>query len=230
VAPEVLAAVWGTESDFGRLQGPYDLLAYWATRAAVGDGLRDPDFGEAARIVVAGPAPRSALRCFADGSFGQIRWFPRQHAEWSADGDGDAVVDPWRSPQDALASASNAMKRGWGPGGWVAEVLPPDHADPRNQRLWEGIRRGGSVRPEYVRRADGGPWSAADAASSGAVLQPAGEGGPMFLTLRNFEPIRFLNGSHLGRFAGSEPRGVGWALAVGLLANAIRGEALVRAL
>lgn len=224
VPAEILAAAWGASTNYGREQGRYDLLAFWATRAAVGDGYRDPDFGEAARIVVAGGAPRTVMRCFADGGFGQLRWFPRQHAEWAVDGDGDGAIDPWRSAGDAVGSAANWLGRGWGPGGWVAEILLPDYADPRNQRLWEGVRRGGSVRPDYVLRADGRPWSPEDAAGSGQVIQPSGEAGPTLLTLRNFAPLRYLHGNHMGRFAGSEPRAVGWALAAGLLASAIRGD------
>ena len=224
VPAEVLAAAWGAESDFGREQGRYDLLTYWATRAAAGDGLRMPDFGEVCRMVVAGEVPRQVMRCFADGSFGQLRAFPRQHAQWGADGDGDRRIDPWRSSADAIASASNAIRRGWAPGNWLVEIVTPQPGgDPREQRLWESVQRGGSVSPAFLRRADGRPWSPEDS-GGGQVIQPFGPSGPTFLALRNFTPLRYLNGTYLGRFAGSETQSRGWGVAVGLLANAIRGD------
>lgn len=222
---EVLAALWGAASDYGAETGSHDLLAWWATRSAAGGGDRDPDFGEAARLVVMGAAPRDAMRCFPDGSLGQLRFFPRQQADWGADGDADGRQDPWRSSADAVASAANMTRRGWRPGyNWLTEVLDPSGVQPRDERFWDGVRRGGSVRPQYLRRADGRPWPVEDLSASGQLLQPFGPSGPTYLTLTNFEPLRFVHGGHLGRFAGREEMATEWGVAVGLLANALRGE------
>lgn len=225
VPAEVLAALWGAASAYGADSGSEDMLAWWATRSAAGGGDRDPDFGEAARLVVAGAAPRAMMRCFADGSFGQLRFFPRQQADWGVDGDNDGRQDPWTSPRDAVASASNMIRRGWSPGqNWVAQVLMPASIQPNDERFWEGVRRGGSVRPGYLVRADGLPWPTEDLQASGQLLQPFGTSGPTYLTLTNFEPLRFVHGGHLGPFGGREELATDWALAVGLLANALRGE------
>jgi membrane-bound lytic murein transglycosylase B len=220
----VLAAVWGAESDFGRRRGEHDLLAFWATRAAVGDGFRDDQFAEAARLVVAGAVPRSALRAFPDGSTGQVRWFPTQYAAMAADGDRDGLADIWRSAPDAVASVAGRLSGGWEPGGWLAEIVLPRGADPQTQRLLQALHREASIRPDYVRRADGQPWSEADRVSSGKLMQPEGASGPAYLALRNFTPLQYLAGDYRGRYT-NETLSAAWALAIGLLANRIAAAA-----
>lgn len=222
VPAEVLAAVWGAETDFGRRRGEYDLLAFWATRAAVGDGMREDQFGNVAKLVVDGRIPRSELRAFGDGSTGMVRWFPTQVADMAVDYDADGVADIWRSPRDALGSVATRLGRGWAPGSWVVPVVLPTGDDPATRRFLEALRRESSVRADYLRRVDGRPWAAEDI-NGGRLLQPLGAAGPAFLLLRNFAPLQYLSGDYRGRFA-AEARSQAWGLAVGLLANAIRGE------
>jgi membrane-bound lytic murein transglycosylase B len=223
VPAAVLAAVWGAETDFGRRRGEYDLLAFWATRAAVGDYFRDDQFGDAAKLVVAGQVPRAALRAFADGSTGQVRWFPRQHAEMAKDGDGDGLADIWRSPRDALTSVAGRLAGGWEPASWVVQVRMPTGDDPRTLRFLEAVRREAQLSPDYFQRADGRPWDLEDRRGSGRLVRPLGDAGPAFLLLRNFAPLQYLAGDYRGRFPG-EDRSLPWGFAVGLLANAIAGE------
>ena len=64
-----------------------------------------------------------------------------------------------------------------------------------------------------VTRADGRPWSDADKTAPAQLLAPAGAAGPIFLLLPNHFVIRKYNNS------------VAYALAVGLLADRIAGEA-----
>jgi membrane-bound lytic murein transglycosylase B len=219
----VLAAVWGAESDFGRREGAYDLLAFWATRASVGDSIRDPDFGEAAKIVVAGDIPRARLRAFPDGSTGQVRWFPKQYMEMAVDADDDSVRDIWRSRIDAMDSVAARLAGAWRAGEWLVEVEVPQGQDIATQRLLRGARTPSGVQPDYFRRKDGRPWAAEDLRNGGRLLEPYGPGGPAYLGFGNLQVLQYLAGDYRGRFPG-EDRAAPWALAIGLLANRIAGR------
>jgi hypothetical protein len=68
-----------------------------------------------------------------------------------------------------------------------------------------------------VRRADGQPWPAADAAAQAQLVAPTGASGPLFLLFPNHFAIRKYNNS------------LAYALGVGLLADRVAGRAgLVR--
>ena len=90
--------------------------------------------------------------------------------------DGDGRPDIWDSSADALASAANLLaKAGWRRGeSWAREVILPRGFD-------YGLSEGPKQPPAWwaergARRADGGPWSAADAAAE-ARADPAGRRG-----------------------------------------------------
>jgi membrane-bound lytic murein transglycosylase B len=70
-------------------------------------------------------------------------------------------------------------------------------------------RRGG--KPRACKRADGLPWTAADAASLAMLILPAGAAGPAFLALPNHFAIRTYNNS------------TSYALGIGLLADRFAG-------
>ena len=73
-------------------------------------------------------------------------------------------------------------------------------------------RRGRHGRARGVRRADGGEFTAAEAAEEALILLPAGAQGPAFLALPNHYVIRRYNNS------------VSYALSVGLLGDAMMGR------
>jgi hypothetical protein len=62
-----------------------------------------------------------------------------------------------------------------------------------------------------VVRADGQPWSAADAAAQAQLIAPTGAGGPLFLLFPNHFALRAYNNS------------LAYALGVGLLADRFAG-------
>jgi membrane-bound lytic murein transglycosylase B len=93
--------------------------------------------------------------------------------------------------------------------GWAKEVILPANFD---YGLAEGPREVPSWwEAKGVRRADGLPWTAADAASPAGLILPAGAFGPAFLALPNHFAIRKYNNS------------TSYALGIGLLADRFGG-------
>ena len=215
VPREILLAIWSRESAFGAIQGDFDVIRSMASLAAQGR-RRDWAEGElisALRIIGSGEATRAQLKGSWAGAMGQTQFTPSSYLATAVDGDGDGKRDIWDSPADALASAANLLaKAGWQRGqSWAREVTVPPGFD-------FAMSEGPKMTPEAwaalgVLRADGLPWSDADKAAEAQLLAPAGATGPIFLLFPNHFVIRKYNNS------------VAYALAVGLLADRIAGEA-----
>lgn len=220
VPRDILLGVWALESGFGAIQGDKDVLRSLATLAAQGR-RRDWAEGElvaALRIIQTGEHPRARLKGSWAGAMGQTQFIPTTFLSTAVDQDGDGRRDIWGSRADALASAANLLaKAGWNRGqDWAREVTVPAGFD---YSLTEGPRE----TPEWwaargVRRADGRPWPAADAAAPAQLIAPAGADGPLFLLFPNHFALRQYNNS------------VAYALGVGMLADRFSGRpAVIRA-
>ena len=214
VPREILVAIWAQESAFGRIQGDFDVVRSLATLAWEG---RRRDWAEgqlvdALRIVTEGRRDRARLLGSWAGAMGQTQFMPDNYLRLGRDHDGDGFVDIWGSDRDALASAANLLATaGWRRGqSWGAEVILPDGFDyalaETDRSPWATWRARG------VRRADGGEFTAAEAAEEALILLPAGAQGPAFLALPNHYVIRRYNNS------------VSYALSVGLLGDAMMGR------
>jgi len=211
VPAEIVLAVWGVETDYGRTKGGYFLPHALATLACATD--RRPDFwrGEllaALDLVDRGDLQLDELYGSWAGAFGQTQFIPSTYARLAVDFDGDGRRDLVRSVPDALASTANYLKRaGWRPGAsWLYEVKAPDgYRGPRGRKerasldSWD--RRG-------IVRADGAPLSGPEQAG---LLLPAGPEGPGFLVFPNFDAIYAYNHAE------------SYALAISHLADRIAG-------
>jgi lytic murein transglycosylase len=213
VPAEILVGIWAAETNFGQLQGDFDVVRDFATLAW--DGRRrawaETQLMDALIILRDKGVPRSRLKGSWAGAMGQTQFIPQAYLELGQDGDGDGRVDLWGSPADALASAANLLKHeGWRPGeSWAVEAIVPAGFD-------YGLAEGEKHTPAWwadkdVRRADGRPWSAADMASEATLILPAGANGPVFFAFPNHYVIRKYNNS------------TAYALSVGLLADAAKG-------
>jgi lytic murein transglycosylase len=213
VPREILLGVWAMESGFGAIQGDFDVVRAFATLAAQG---RRRTFAEgeliaALRIIQSGEQPRSRLKGSWAGAMGQTQFIPTMYLSTAVDMDGDGRRDIWGSSADSLASAANLlMKGGWVRGqSWAREVTVPPGFDysvtegPKETPLWWAELG--------VVRADGLPWSGADAMAQAQLIAPAGAGGPLFLLFPNHFVIRQYNNS------------LAYALGVGLLADRFGG-------
>ncbi|MBW3559453.1 MAG: lytic murein transglycosylase [Proteobacteria bacterium] len=218
VPAEIVTAIWGMETAFGKIKGDQDVIRSLATLAAQG---RRREWAETqliatARMIARGDATRAQLRGSWAGAMGHTQFIPETYLRLAVDGDGDGDRDIWNSETDALHSAANLLSNaGWKRGGsWAVEVLLPPGFD-------YSVSETVALRPtdwaaRGVRRADGRPWSSVDADSDARLILPAGARGPAFLTFPNHMAIRAYNNS------------TSYALAVGLIADGLRGTPPLR--
>jgi len=214
VPGDVLTAIWGMESGFGANQGDMDVVRCLATLAAENPPRTqwaESELVACLNIVKQGRAARSQLRGSWAGAMGQTQVLPSVFLSTAVSAHGGARPDIWNSSADALASAASLLaKSGWRRGeSWGAEVKLGPGFD-------VGLSEGPKEAPAWwaekgARKAGGGAWSAADAASEAQLILPAGASGPAFLVLPNHFVIRTYNNS------------LAYALSVGLLADRIGG-------
>ena len=211
-----VVAVWGVESDFGRVFGKRPLLTSLATLSCA--GRRQSYFrGEliaAMKILHAGDVRAEDLRGSWAGAFGHTQFMPTAFLRLAVDFDGDGRRDLIHSDIDALASTANYLAQaGWRRGErWGFEVRVPKGFDAsaagRRGRhpLSEWARRG-------VTRVDGSALVGADApaARPAAVILPTGATGPAFVVFRNYDAIFSYNAAE------------SYALAIALLSDRLRG-------
>jgi membrane-bound lytic murein transglycosylase B len=130
VAPRVIVAIWGLESNYGRFSGVRPTIQALATLAW--EGRRGAFFrGElmdALAIVDKGYIELDSLRGSWAGAMGQTQFMPSSYLKWAVDHDRDGDRDIWRSPQDVFASIANYLREHqWTPDRtWGREVRLPE--------------------------------------------------------------------------------------------------------
>jgi membrane-bound lytic murein transglycosylase B len=211
VPARFVVALWGIETDFGRVTGGFRVVPALATLAY--DGRRSAFFrGEllnALTILDGGHAtPKTMVGSWA-GAMGQVQFMPSSFLRYAVDHDGDGKRDLWGSTADALASAANYLsKSGWrAEENWGFEVrLPPEgFAEAKTDletklAMTDWAKRG-------VTQPNGKPVAGQDLAAS--MVLPEGAGGPAYLVGDNYRIIMKWNRSHF------------FALAAGSLADRI---------
>ena len=205
-----VVAVWGVESDYGRVMGGRPLVRSLATVSCF--GKRQPFFrGEliaTLRILQNGDIPAEALVGSWAGAFGQTQFMPSTFQRLAVDFDGDGRRDIVGSVPDALGSTANFLKRaGWTSGEpWGYEVrLPAGYNGPSGRRTYKVLAEWDRL---GIRRVDG---SALMGSGRAALLMPAGAQGPAFIVFRNFDAIYSYNAA------------VSYALAIAHLSDRLRG-------
>jgi membrane-bound lytic murein transglycosylase B len=213
VEPRFVVALWGLESDFGRITGNYSVISALATLAY--DGRRSTYFrGElisALRILDQGHIPLEQMTGSWAGAMGQCQFMPSSFLGYAVDFDGDGRRNIWSERADILASIANYIARlGWRSGeGWGREVLVPRGFDPRFTGL-EIRRPTGEWNRLGVRSVDAGPLSGRE--SEASLVMPDGANGPALLVYENFRTIMKWNKStyfaaSVGYLADSMARG-----------------------
>lgn len=212
VDPATVVAVWGVESDFGRIQGRRPLVQSLGSLACLPNRRQAFFRGELVatlRILGRGDVRADQLVGSWAGAFGQTQFMPTTYLRIAVDHDGDGRRDLVGSTPDALASTANYLRRaGWRPGQpWGVEVVLPDGFSLAG--AGRTARRPVSAWAERgVRRADGEALSGAQMAG---LIAPAGPRGPAFLTFANFDAIYAYNAAE------------SYALAIATLADRLRG-------
>jgi len=133
VPAPVIVALWGLESNFGRLTGEEPTVAVLATLAwdpRRADFFRQELFS-ALDILNRGDIDLARMRGSWAGAMGQLQFMPSSYLEYAVDFDGDGRRDIWDSPADIFASIANYLKQhGWVTGRrWGREVIVPRGRD-----------------------------------------------------------------------------------------------------
>lgn len=207
VAPNVIVAIWGIESNYGSNYGDIPTIDALATLGFEG---RREDWARgqllaALKILQGGDIDRAHMVGSWAGAMGQTQFLPSVFLAYAVDADGDGRRDIWGSMPDVMASTANFLARsGWrAEQPWGTEVQLPSGFEPgradaevrQSSAQWaaEGVRTvAGAPLPEFA---------------DGTILLPAGARGPAFLVGPNFRAILRYNNS------------TSYALAVGLLAQ-----------
>ncbi len=195
VQPRFVVALWGVESNFGRDQGSFPVIAALATLAY--DGRRAKFFrGElldALRILDEGHVDAGRMQGSWAGAMGQSQFMPSSFRRFAVDLDGDGRRDIWGTTDDVLASIANYLEQhGWRDDQtWGREVRLPRGFDAGLIGL--GIRK---TLPEWqrlgVRRANGGDLPTRPLPAS--LIRPDPEG-PAYLVYENFRVLMRWNRS-----------------------------------
>jgi len=214
---DILLAIWSIETIYGEyLTRPNAVhhigralatLAYADKRRAK---YARTQLVAALKIVQNGDISADQLVGSWAGAMGHTQFIPTSYQAWAVDIDGNGKRDVWNSPEDALASAANLLKKnGWVPGQtWGYEVALPKGfntglADKNGYKIRDFQKMG-------VTRPNGKPFGNL---SSNAVLKfPGGTNGPAFLMMKNFYVLKRYNNADK------------YALAVGHLADRIAGS------
>ncbi len=196
VEPSIVVALWGLESDFGRLPGNIPTISALATLTY--DGRRGAYFRSelmaALRILDQGHIQVEDMTGSWAGAMGQCQFMPSSFLDYAVDYDGDGRRDIWHNRADVLASIANYIGRlGWHGGqSWGQDVLVPRGFDPgvaglKAKRPTEEWSRLG------VRSVDAGPLSSRE--SEASLVMPEGANGPALLVYANFRAIMKWNPS-----------------------------------
>jgi len=213
VEPSIIVALWGLESDFGRLPGNFPTISALATLTY--DGRRGAYFRSeliaALRILDQGHIQVEDMTGSWAGAMGQPQFMPSSFLDYAVDYDGDGHRDIWNNRGDVLASIANYIRGlGWRGGqSWGQDVLVPRGFDPGFAGL-KAQRPTGEWSRLGVRSIDAGPLAAREGEAS--LVMPEGANGPALLVYANFRAIMKWNPStyfavSVGYLADSMARG-----------------------
>ena len=212
VDPATVVAVWGVESDYGRVFGKRPLLVSLSTLSCFGrrQAFFRGEFLTTLTLLQAGDVRVEGLNGSWAGAFGHTQFMPSTYQRIAVDFDGDGRRNLIDSIPDALASTANYLvKSGWRTGEpWGYEVKLPAgfnlaQAGRTNRKpLTQWVAQG-------IARVDGQTLPADD--RNAAVLVPTGANGPAFVVFKNYDAIYSYNAAE------------SYALAIALLADRLRG-------
>ena len=111
VQPRYIVALWGIETDFGRVTGGFPVIDALTTLAY--DGRRGKYFSKelinALKIIDQGHINYDKMVGSWAGAMGQTQFMPSSFLSYAQDYNNDGKKDIWNSKEDALASAANYL-------------------------------------------------------------------------------------------------------------------------
>ena len=219
VQPRFVVALWGIETDFGRVLGGFKVIPALVTLAY--DGRRSAFFRkellDALHILDEGHITASDMKGSWAGAMGQSQFMPSSFRQYAQDYNKDGNKDIWGTPADVFASAANYLARvGWRDDmTWGREVkLPATGNASAAHAMQFHDKKTKKTLPEWARlgvvSVDGAPLPTR--ALKARLVLPDGAAGRAYLVYANYEAILRWNRSNY------------FAIAVGTLADSMRGE------
>lgn len=222
VPESIMVAIYGHETNYGRVTGDFDLPRALATLAFEGRRrtLFEDEFLATLQMVERG-VPRDVLKGSWAGAFGYPQFLPSVYLRLARDADGDGRANIWSSEADSLASIAAYLRQaGWRKGQpWGVAVSVPASLDrgaiksrvtpTRCTRVFERHSKWRTMR-EW--RAAGlmpakGVWPEDNVLAT--LLEPDGPNSTAYLLTGNYRAILDYNCSNF------------YALSVGLLADEV---------
>jgi membrane-bound lytic murein transglycosylase B len=116
VPAHYIVALWGTETDFGRNTGGFNVPRALASLAYEGrrEEFFTSEFIASLKIIEAGHISYAQMQGSWAGAMGQCQFMPSSFFKFAVDYDGDGHKNIWTSHADVFASIANYLKQsGW---------------------------------------------------------------------------------------------------------------------
>lgn len=221
VPAAVIVAIFGHETNYGRITGNFDLARSLSTLAYEGRrrSLFEAEFLSVLLMIERGAPPEALVGSWA-GAFGYPQFLPSVYLRMARDGDGDGRAAIWNNEADALASIAHYLAvSGWRRGeAWGHAASVPDSFDrasvtnrtvaPRCARVHARHSRWLTAR-EWEQRGLRFTGSRPSADTMLSLIEPDGPGRTAYLLTGSYRAILDYNCSNF------------YGLSVGLLADAI---------
>ena len=207
-----IVAVWGVESNFGRIQGTREIVRSLVTLVCANkrQAFFKGELWATLKIAQSGDIPVQNLVGSWAGAFGQTQFMPTTYQRIAVDFDGDGKRDIVNSVPDALGSTANYLKlAGWVSGAnWGYEVqLPKGYAGATGRTARQPLAQFTKLDVKPIKADQAVPSETTQA----ALLLPAGPTGPAFIVFRNFDAMYSYNAAE------------SYALSIAHLADRLRG-------
>lgn len=214
VPASYIVALWGMESNFGRLQGKENIISAMSSLAF--EGRREVFFTNqlmaALQILEDGHIEIDNLKGSWAGAMGQCQFMPSSFIKYGADGDGDGKIDIWNNTADVFASTANYLSsEGWNASQrWGREVILPAEfnkdltglEDNKAKSVADWEKLGVKISTKDKGEAQQTAW----------IILPDDVEGRAFIAYSNFKTLMHWNRSYY------------FAISVGMLADSIVAE------
>ncbi len=204
VPPEVIVALWGVETSYGKNTGGMNLVQSLSTLAWEGRRAEffKTELVDALSILQGGHIDIPDFKGSWAGAMGQCQFMPSSWKKYAVDFNGDGHKDIWNTKADVFASAANYLRQnGWESSlkwGWQIEDIPNKSSNKTAHTYEEWLKMGAQFKD---------PLPNIPATTRLTLIIPDGGEGRAYLVSRNFDTIMSWNKSTY------------FALTVGLLSD-----------
>jgi membrane-bound lytic murein transglycosylase B len=204
VQPRFIVALWGLETNFGKIMGNYNVISALSTLGY--EGRREVFFKKqlwaALQILKEGHIDSVNMKGSWAGAMGQNQFIPTSFVGYAVDGDGDGKKDIWTNQADVFASMANYLKKqGWSdqltwgrqvklPSGFDTSLAIPQNTGGRKNWLkaWANSEKTlAQWQALGIRRSDGTNLPVVDIKA--ALVFPDDEKGRAYLAYNNYKSL-----------------------------------------